>query len=127
MHNIRIGASREESRVVGDDNAITFLGPDGPRVLSTPRMIGFMEGTSRNLVLEMLDPGHDTVGTHVNVSHCGPAPMGSTVVFFAELTELRERRVEFRVRATIGQKVIGEGTHERAIIDVRRFKQKVDG
>jgi predicted thioesterase len=90
-------------------------------------MIGYMEGTSRNLVLEMLDPGHDTVGTHVDVSHCGAAPMGGTVVFFAEITAVRDRRVEFRVRASMGAKVIGEGTHERAIIDVRRFKQKVEG
>lgn len=127
MHNFRIGATREETRVVGDENAITFLGPEGPRVLSTPRMIGYMEGTSRNLLLEMLDPGHDTVGTHVNVSHCGAAPMSSTVVFFAELLAVNNRRVEFRVRATMGEKLIGEGTHERAIIDVRRFKQKVEG
>ena len=126
MHHIRIGATREETRVVGDDNAITFLGPEGPRVLSTPRMIGYMEGTSRNLVLEMLGPGHDTVGTHVNVSHCGAAPMGATIVFFAELTAIRERRVEFHVRATMGDKIIGEGAHERAIIDVRRFKQQVE-
>ena len=126
MHNIRIGATREETRVVGDDNAITFLGPEGPRVLSTPRMIGYMEGTSRNLVLEMLDPGHDTVGTHVNIFHMGAAPMGASVVFFAELTAVRNRRVEFRVRATMGEKLIGEGTHERAIIDVRRFKEQVE-
>jgi len=126
VHNIRIGATREETRVVGDDNAITFLGPEGPRVLSTPRMIGYMEGTSRNLVLEMLDAGHDTVGTHVNIFHMGAAPMGASVVFFAELTAVRNRRVEFRVRATMGEKLIGEGTHERAIIDVRRFKEQVE-
>ena len=127
MHNLKIGATREETRVVGDENAMTFLGPDGPRVLSTPRMIGYMEGTSRNLVLDMLESGHDTVGTHVNVSHCAAAPMGTTVLFFAELIGVNNRRVTFRVKATMGEKTIGEGTHERGIIDVRHFKRKVEG
>lgn len=127
MHNLKIGATREETRVVGDENAITFLGPDGPRVLSTPRMIGYMEGTSRNLVLDMLESGHDTVGTHVNVSHCAAAPMGTTVLFFAELIGVNNRRVTFRVKATMGEKTIGEGTHERGIIDIRHFKREVEG
>ena len=120
-----MGASREETLEVGNDHAITFLGPEGARVLSTPRMIGCMEAACRNLALGMLDPGHDTVGTHVNVSHCAAAPMGSTVVFRAELTAVNERRMEFNLKATMGDKVIGEGTHQRAIIDVKRFKEKV--
>lgn len=127
MADYQIGATREETIVVGNDHAITFLGPDGPRVLSTPRMIAFMEGTSRNLVLGMLDPGHDSVGTHVNVSHCAAAPMGSTVTFRAKLTAVNKRRVQFDVKAMMGATVIGEGTHERAVIDVRKFKQRVEG
>ncbi|MDE3196671.1 MAG: thioesterase family protein [Acidobacteriota bacterium] len=122
-----MGATREETRAVGDENAITFLGPEGPRVLSTPRMIGYMEGAARNLILDMLEAGHDTVGTHVNVSHCAAAPMGAAVTFFAELTGVQRNRATFNVKATMGDKTIGEGTHERAIIDVRRFRQKVEG
>jgi predicted thioesterase len=127
MADYQIGAVRDETIVVGNDHAITFLGPEGPRVLSTPRMIGMMEGTCRNLVLGMLDPGHDTVGTHVNVYHRAAAPMGSSVVFHAELTEVNKRRVQFSVKATMGDKIIGEGTHERAIIDIRQFKERVEG
>ena len=85
-----------------------------------------MESTCRNLALGMLDPGNDTVGTHVNVYHRAAAPMGSTVLFRAELTAVKKRRLEFAVRATMGETVIGEGTHERAVIDIRRFKQKVE-
>jgi fluoroacetyl-CoA thioesterase len=126
MAEFRIGAAREESVVVSHDHAITFLGPEGPRVLSTPRMIGLMETTCRNLVLGMLEPGHDTVGTHVNVSHCAAAPMGKHVTFHAELTGVTKRRVRFSVVAKMGGTVIGEGTHERAVIDVRRFKERVE-
>jgi fluoroacetyl-CoA thioesterase len=125
MADYRIGAKREDVVDVGNDNAITFLGPDTARVLSTPQMILFMERTSRNLTLPMLDPGHDTVGTHVNVWHRAAAPMGSKVTFFAELVSVDDRRAEFRVEARIGEKIIGEGTHQRAIIEVARFAEKV--
>src|ERR1700733_10990861 len=126
MAAYEIGAKREETLLVGIDNVTSsFLGPDVPRVLSTPQMILFMERACRNLILPMLEPGHDTVGTHVNVSHCAAAPMGSTVIFAAELAKVTNRRVEFRVKARLGEKMVGEGTHERAVIEVRRFAEKV--
>ncbi len=125
MADYKIGAKLEDSVEVGNDNAIRFLGEAGPRVLSTPQMILGMERTCRNLVLPMLDPGHDTVGTHVNVSHLTAAPMGATVVFSAELLAVNKRRVEFRVAARIGERVIGEGTHQRAIVQVREFAERV--
>jgi fluoroacetyl-CoA thioesterase len=127
MPEYQIGANREETVTVDDENAITFLGPHGPRVLSTPHMIGFMERACRNLILTMLDPGYDTVGTHVNVSHSAAAPMGSDVTFRAELMAVNDRRVEFRVQACRGETIVGEGTHQRAIIDVRRFAERVKG
>lgn len=127
MPDFRITATREEVVEVGNDTAIKFLGAEGPRVLSTPHMIGFMERTSRNLILDMLDPGHDSVGTHVNVSHCAAAPMGTKVTFSAELMAVNKMRVDFRVSARLGDKIIGEGTHQRAVIDVRRFAGKVQG
>jgi predicted thioesterase len=123
MADYRIGATREDTVEVGNDNAIRFL--ESARVLSTPQMILFMERTSRNLILPMLDPGHDTVGTHVNVAHRAAAPMGSKVTFFSELLAVNDRRAEFRVQARMGDKIVGEGTHQRAIIEVARFAEKV--
>lgn len=125
MAEFQIGATREDVVEVGIDHVIKFLGPDGPRVLSTPQMILFMERTSRNLILPMLDPGHDSVGTHVNVSHVAAAPLGSKVTFFAELLSVQDRRAEFRVQARWGEKIVGEGTHQRTVIDVARFRDKV--
>lgn len=125
MADYQIGAKREDVVEVGADHVIKFLGPEGARVLSTPQMILFMERTCRNLILAMLDPGHDTVGTHVNVAHMAAAPLGSKITFAAELISMQERRAEFRVRATLGDKVIGEGTHQRTVIDVARFAAKV--
>ena len=125
MADYQIGAKREEVVEVGNDNAIRFLGTDGARVLSTPQMILCMERTCRNLILSMVDPGHDTVGTHVNVWHRAAAPLGSKVTVFAELLSVNNRRAEFRVEARLGEKMVGDGTHQRAIIDTARFAEKV--
>src|ERR1019366_1461068 len=125
MADFQIGSKREEIVEVGNDHAIKFLGPQGPRVLSTPQMILFMERTCRNLILSMVDEGNDTVGTHVNVAHCAAAPMGSKVVFTAELLAVNNRRAEFRVEARFGARIVGEGTHQRAVIEISRFAEKV--
>jgi predicted thioesterase len=125
MANIPIGTSGEEKLLVTSEVAINFLGMNGARVLSTPHMIGFMERTCRNTVFPLLDPGFDTVGTHVNVAHLAATPMGTTVTFRAEVIKVSERRVEFRVEAWDEKEKIGEGTHERAIINVAKFATKM--
>ena len=84
-------------------------------------MIRYMEWTSRNLVLPLLETGYDTVGTKVNISHLAPAPIGTVVTFKSEIIGLEERRVLFQVIARTEDEVIGEGTHERGIINVARF------
>jgi fluoroacetyl-CoA thioesterase len=122
---IEIGAVREESIDVDDRVSTTFLGLEGARVLSTPHMIGHMEGTSRNLVHPMLDPGFDTVGTEVHVSHLAAAPMGEKVTFRAEILKVEDRRVTFKVEARDSRDKIGEGTHERFVIHVERFAAKM--
>jgi fluoroacetyl-CoA thioesterase len=125
MANIPIGTTGEDTLLVSSEVAINFLGMEGARVLSTPHMIGYMERTCRTTVLPLLDPGYDTVGTHVNVAHLAAAPMGMTVTFRAEVTAVRERRVEFRVEAWDEKEKIGEGTHERAIINVAKFTARL--
>jgi fluoroacetyl-CoA thioesterase len=122
---IEIGAVREESIDVDDGVSTKFLGLEGARVLSTPHMIGHMEGTSRNLVLPMLDAGYDTVGTEVHISHLAAAPIGERVTFRSEIIKVEERRVTFKVEARDSRDKIGEGTHERFIINVERFAQKM--
>jgi fluoroacetyl-CoA thioesterase len=125
MANIPIGTSSEEKLLVTTEVAINFLGLEGARVLSTPHMIAYMERTARNTVFPLLDPGYDTVGTHVNVAHLAAAPLGMTVTFRAEVTGASERRVLFRVEAWDETEKIGEGTHERGIINVAKFATRL--
>jgi fluoroacetyl-CoA thioesterase len=122
---IEIGKVREESIVVDDRVAISFLGPQGPRVLSTPQMIAHMEMVSRNMLVEMLEPGKDSVGTIVNVKHLGAAPMGAKVTFRSRLISVEDRRATFEVEAFDETEKIGEGLHERFIITVANFAEKM--
>jgi fluoroacetyl-CoA thioesterase len=122
---IPIGTKGVEKRLVTTENAITFLENEGARVLSTPHMIGLMEWTCRNTVKPLLDEGLDTVGTHVNVAHLGAAPIGMTVTFTAEVLAVTDRRVTFKVEAADEKGKIGEGTHERAIINVAKFAARM--
>lgn len=124
MANIPIGTTRRVQTRVTSDIAISFLGSEDARVLSTPEMIRLMERTSRDLVLPLLDSGHDTVGTHVNVYHRAAAPLGSSVTFTSEVLGVDGRRVQFRVEAATESEKIGEGTHERMIVNVAKFAAK---
>ena len=125
MANIPIGTRGEQKLLVTSDCAITFMGAEGPRVLSTPHMIGYMERTSRDAVLPLLEAGFDTVGTHVDVYHLAASPIGAVVTFTAEVVAVDGRRLHFRVEAWDEKEKIGEGTHERAIINVAKFATRL--
>lgn len=116
-----IGIQHEESIVVDDHTAVSFLGHAGARVLGTPWMILWMERTSRDAVKPLLPAGWDTVGTVVNVRHLSAAQMGARVTFKAEVIEQTPKRLLFKVSAESADRIVGDGTHERALIDVERF------
>jgi fluoroacetyl-CoA thioesterase len=124
MAQIPIGTVGEYKARVTSDISISFMGVDGARVLSTPEMIRLMEHACRDAVLPLLDSGHDTVGTHVNVFHRAAAPMGSQVTVRGEVLGTTDRRIQFRVEAATEKETIGEGTHERTIVNVAKFAAK---
>ena len=107
-----------------DENSAETLGSGNVRVFATISMIGLMEKTCLESVLPYLEPGQDTVGTHVNVSHAKATPVGMKVWCESELVEMDRRRLVFRVAAYDERGLIGEGTHERFIIDKERFIEK---
>ena len=125
MAEIPVGTTREEHLLVTSEVAISFLGVEGARVLSTPQLVGGLERTARNAVLPLLNPGHDTVGTHVQVSHLAATPMGMNVRFRAEITSVEDRRVNFKIEAFDDVEKVAEGTHQRAIVNVDRFAARV--
>ncbi|MGE5645537.1 MAG: thioesterase family protein [Acidobacteriota bacterium] len=123
--DIPVGAQREENLLVTGDVAISFLGVEAARVLSTPHLIGFLEMTSRNLIKQYLPPGEDSVGTIVNVRHLAATPIGMQVRLRAEVISVEGRRVTCRVEAWDEREKAGEGIHERFVVDVARFATRV--
>jgi len=113
--------------LVTNENAVSFLGVEGARVLGTPHMIGYLEMTARDSVKPFLDEGYDTVGARVDVRHLAATPIGMHVTFRSEVTGVEERRLFFKVEAFDQKEKIGEGTHERAIINVARFAARLRG
>ncbi|HYZ73899.1 MAG TPA: thioesterase family protein [Chthoniobacterales bacterium] len=125
MATIPIGLSGESQVIVTSDIAISFLGHQQARVLATPWMIAHMEMVSRDTVKPRLLDDEDTVGTQVNVSHLAATPLGRKVTFKTKVLQVNGQRVLFQVEAWDGDTIVGQGTHERFIINVTRFAARL--
>lgn len=126
MPEIPIGLFSESHLLVTTEKAISFLGIEEARVLATPWLIAHLEMTARDTVKPYLLDSQDTVGTQVNVKHLAATPIGLQVRFRAEVIEVDRRRVTFQVDAFDEREKIGEGTHERFIIDIARFVTRLE-
>lgn len=126
MRTVTKGTRGEFSMRVGHEHlASQFKDPLLPPVLATPVMIMMMENAALNAIRPFLDPGESCVGTIVNVRHLAATPMGQAVRAEAEVTEADGRRIAFTVRAYDEREEIGAGTHERMVIDMKRFDAKL--
>ena len=122
---VKIGASKERTITVSSSQTTSFLW-EGENVLSTPSMIAEMEETCRLLLKEQVipDPEWDSVGTVVKIEHLAATPVGAQVFLKAEVVSVDGRRVIFNTQAQDKLEKIGEGVHERFIINVPRFRAK---
>jgi fluoroacetyl-CoA thioesterase len=123
---LKVGASTEVEITTTPEMGITHLGPDAPRMYSTPSMIGLMEQTAIRVLTPHLDAGEQSVGTKVSISHFKATSIGQKVRAKATLTEIVDigrptKRYRFNVEAFNETDKIGEGSHERAVINVTQF------
>lgn len=125
MSALKPGMVHEEELVVEDHHTATHLGSGGVKVLATPIMVALMEAAARNLVDPHLEPGHMSVGTAINIKHLAATPLGMRVKARAELVSVKGRWLNFNVEAFDEREKVGEGTHTRAIINVRQFWDKL--
>lgn len=115
---IEIGIENEARYTVTDDMAPGHL---PVKVLSTPSMIGMIEGTCLFAVQPHLEAGQATVGTHVCVSHEGAAASGQEILIQCRLAKIQKRRLTFETEVSVDGRRISKGTHERAIIEPKSF------
>lgn len=119
------GLTGEATTTVVHENTAAAVGAGGVEVFGTPMMIALMEMAAWRAVEDKLEPGLVTVGTLVNVKHLGATPLGQQVRASAELLEADGRRLVFKVEAYDERQKIGEGTHERFIVQLERFLSRL--
>jgi fluoroacetyl-CoA thioesterase len=126
MRTVPVGTRGTFSMVVLPEHlANRFKDAMLPPVLATPVMIMAMENAALNAIKPYFEDGETTVGSHVDVSHLAATPIGSHVKATAEVIRSDGRRIEFRVSATDGREEIGRGTHDRVVIDLKRFNDRL--
>ncbi len=122
---IEVGTRTSWQRRVDEDMTADRWGNAGVFVLATPHLVGLFEATAVRAIRDHLEPGQSSVGTHVDIRHLKATPVGDTVTLSAEVTAVDGRRITFSVRAEDSEGVAGEGTHERVLVDLDRFMQRV--
>ena len=116
------GTSESQTITTSPEMGITHLGPSVPSMYSTPSMVSLIEMTCVRLISRYVDEGEQSVGYRVNITHLAPTTIGKTVTATVTLREVNGRRFIFDTEVTNEDGVkIGEGSHERALIDIKRF------
>ena len=123
---IHPGMTREDSFPITVENSAIHIGSGSSRVLATPWMVAFMERVSHRLLTCCLPEGYSSVGTHLDIRHIAPTPVGAMIKVRTEVLSLNENRVYFTIEAWDKLEKIGEGNHERVIIDETRFLRRVE-
>jgi len=126
MGDIRPGITGEAKDRVTEANTAQAYGSGQVNVYATPAMIGLMENAALKSVEPLLDEGTTTVGMSVNIKHLAPTLIGMAVTANTVLKEVDGRRLLFSVEAFDEKGKIGEGLHERFIINLNKFLTKLE-
>lgn len=121
------GITGTQTIVVTEDKTAKVMGSGLLPVYATPAMIALMENTASSSVQKALEEGQGTVGTLINVKHVSATPVGMEVTCETKLVEVDRKRLVFEVKAYDAAGIIGEGIHERFIIDNEKFMEKAEG
>ena len=123
--DVPVGALGTSSIVVGDEHTAPFVGSGRVPVLATPVMINLIEAAALDACEKLLPAGHQSLGTHLDVTHIAATPVGLRVTATAEGIAVDGRNIHFKVTARDERDLIGEGKHERVVVNVERFDKRV--
>jgi fluoroacetyl-CoA thioesterase len=122
---LRPGLTGSAEIVVGEEHTAPFVGSGRVRVLATPVMINLMEAAALDAVEKLLPAGHQSLGIRLDVRHYAATPVGMRVRVTAELVKVDGRTLDFRVEARDEREAIGDGLHQRVVVNVERFDARV--
>jgi fluoroacetyl-CoA thioesterase len=111
--------------VVAEQHTAPSIGSGKVRVLATPVMINLFEAAALKAIEHLLQPGYQSLGTHLDVHHVAATPVGMRVRAVAEVTKVNGRIVTFKLSASDQIDQIGHGTHERVVVNVAKFDARV--
>lgn len=123
---MQVGITGKQTITVTEERTAAAMGSGTLPVFATPAMIALMENTASESVAGELEDGQGTVGTLINVKHVAATPVGVEVTCETKLVEVDRKRLVFEIKAYDAAGVIGEGTHERFIIDNEKFMAKAE-
>jgi fluoroacetyl-CoA thioesterase len=122
---LKEGLNGAAAIIVGEEHTAPRVGSGRVHVLATPVMINLMEAAALDAVERLLPPGHQSLGTHLNVRHYAATPVGMGLRASAVVTRVEGRTIEFRVEAFDDNERVGDGTHTRVVVNVERFDLRV--
>ena len=125
MTGITPGLAGEASLVVGEEHTAPSIGSGKVRVLATPVMINLIEAAALAAVEHLLPAGYQSLGTHLDVRHLAATPVGMRVKATAVVERFSERTISFRVEARDEVDLIGDGVHQRVVVNVAKFDLRV--
>ncbi len=125
MDALKPGLKGRAELVVGEEHTAPRVGSGRVHVLATPVMINLFEAAALDAIERLLPAGRQSLGTVLNVRHVAATPVGMRVSASAEVTGIEGRTVRFRVEARDEKDLIGDGTHERVVVNVAKFDERV--
>ena len=125
MDRLHTGLSGSAEPKVGEEHTAPRVGSGKVHVLATPVMINLIEAAALAAIEPRLPDGYQSLGTRLDVRHIAATPVGMKVSATAVVTKIESRTVTFRVEAHDEKELIGDGTHERVVVNVAKFDQRV--
>ncbi len=122
---LRSGMAGEAELVVGEEHTAPRVGSGKVHVLATPVMINVIEAAALAAVERFLPAGHQSLGTVLNVRHIAATPVGMKITASARVVRVEGRTIAFRVEVRDEKELIGDGTHERVVVNVAKFDERV--
>jgi fluoroacetyl-CoA thioesterase len=125
LSRITPGLRGEAGLLVSEEHTAPRVGSGAIHVLATPVMINVIEAAALAAVERLLPAGHQSLGTVLNVRHIAATPVGMRVTATATVQRVEGRTIYFTVEARDERELIGDGTHERVVVNVEKFDQRV--
>ena len=126
LSHLQISLAGRVSLTVSEAHTAPEIGSGKIKVLATPVMINLMEAAALDAVEALLPQGHQSLGIRLDVTHVAATPVGMRVEATARLTAIEKRTLFFRVEAHDERDLIGEGAHERVVVNLNRFDERLE-